>query len=93
MAHLTKGEFIMWYRSSIAATALMLGGASAMAGERPIFELMGFPITQHQVNVVGSAYVRERSPIPTLMLEGTPASPHQIAVLTLRPRKGEIANK
>ena len=81
------------YRFSIAAAALMLGGAGAMAGERPTFELMGFPITQHQVAVVGSAYVRERSPTPTLMLEGTPASPHQIAVLTLRPRKGEIAKK
>ncbi len=93
MAHLTKGEIIMWYRFSIAATALMLSGASAMAGERPTYELLGFPITQHQVAVLGSAYVRERSPTPALMLEGMPASPHQIAVLTPRPRKGEIAGR
>jgi hypothetical protein len=32
--------------------------------------------------VLGSAGVRERSPAPTLMLYGMPASPHQVAVLS-----------
>src|SRR5258705_11737310 len=36
--------------------------------------------------LLGSASVRERSPTPTLMLSGTPASPHQVAVLSQRPR-------
>jgi hypothetical protein len=48
---------------SIAATAaLVLGGAGASAAELPTFELMGFPITPHQVQVVGSGNVQERSP-------------------------------
>jgi hypothetical protein len=36
--------------------------------------------------VLGSAGVQERSPTPTLMLDGMPASPHQVAVLSPRPR-------
>jgi hypothetical protein len=68
---------------SIAAiAALMLGGAGAAAAELPTFEMMGFPITPHQVQVVGAAHVQERSPTPTLTLGGMPASPHQVAVLT-----------
>jgi hypothetical protein len=75
----------MWYRFWIATTtALMLSGASAAAGELPTYELIGLPITQHQITVVGSAHVQERSPTPTLTLAGMPASPHQIAVLTRR---------
>jgi hypothetical protein len=74
----------------VAATAaLMLGGAGAAAAELPTFETMGFPITPHQVQVVGAARVQERSPTPTLMLGGMPASPHQVAVLTPRPRMTE----
>jgi hypothetical protein len=72
---------------SIAATAaLMLCGAGVAATELPTFEKMGFPITLHQVQVVGPAHVQERSPTPTLTLYGMPASPHQLAVLTPRPR-------
>ena len=71
----------------IAATAaLMLDGAGAAAAELPTYEVIGFPITQHQLVAVGSANVQERSPTPTLTLAGMPASPHQVAVLTPRPR-------
>ncbi len=65
-------------------TAIMLGGAGVEAAELPSFELMGFPITPVQVQVVGAAHVEERSPIPTLTLGGMPASPHQVSVLTPR---------
>jgi hypothetical protein len=72
---------------SIAATAaLMLGGAGAAAAEPPTFERLGFPMTLHQVQVTGAAHVKEQSPVPTLTLGGMPASPHQVAVLTPRPR-------
>jgi hypothetical protein len=65
--------------------------ASAVAAELPTFELMGFPITRHQVALLGAAQIRERSPTPTLTLAGMPASPHQVAVLTARPRPtGEL---
>jgi len=80
-------EIVMWYRFSIVATAaLLLGGVGAAAAELPTYEVMGFPITQHQIVAIGSAHVQERSPTPTLTLGGMPASPHQIAVLTPRPK-------
>ena len=67
-----------------AITAVMLNGAAA--AELPTFELTGFPITPHQVAVLGSAQVQEQTRNPALTLGGMPASPHQIAVLTPRPR-------
>jgi hypothetical protein len=70
----------------IGATVVVLGGINAKAEERPAFERFGFPITQTEVAVLGSAGVRERSPTPRLMLYGMPASPHQVAVLSPHPR-------
>ena len=75
---------------STTAIVDMLSGASA-AAELPAFELMGFPITPHQVAVVGSAHVQEQAPTSTLTLGGMPASPHQVAVLTPRSRATETA--
>ena len=51
----------------------------------PSYEVMGFPITPHQISIVGSAHVEEQSPSPSLVKAGMPASPHQIAALTPRP--------
>jgi hypothetical protein len=51
----------------------------------PSYEVMGFPITPHQISIVGSAHVEEQLPSPSLVMAGMPASPHQIAVLTPRP--------
>jgi hypothetical protein len=67
-----------------SSEAVMLGRASATAVELPSYEV--FPITPHQFSVVGSAHVEEQSPSPSLMMAGMPASPHQVAVLTPRPR-------
>ena len=72
--------------SIIGTTVVVFGGINAKAEDHPAFERFGFPITQTQVAVLGSAGVRERSPTPTLMLYGMPASPHQVAVLSPRPR-------
>jgi hypothetical protein len=83
----------MWYRFSMGATAtFMLSGFAATAAELPTYEIMGFPITQHQIAAVNSALVQERSPTPTLTMGGMPASPVQIAVLTPRPKQ-EMAAK
>jgi len=71
--------------SITAVAAVVLNGAGAPAAELPTFELVGFPITSHQVAVIGAADVQEQSPIATLTLGGMPASPHQVAVLTPRP--------
>jgi hypothetical protein len=76
----------------IAVVATILDAVSAAAAELPTFELRGFPITPHQVAVVGSANVEEHSTTPTLMFGGMPASPHQVAVLTQRSRAAEQAS-
>ena len=77
----------------IAAPAIALGQSpeAAMldrpvAAALPSYEVMGFPITLHQISAVGSAHVKEQSPSPSLVMAGMPASPHQVAVLTPRPR-------
>jgi hypothetical protein len=77
----------MKYLLSIAAiTAVTLCGAGTEAAQLPSYELMGFPISPHQISVVGSANVREQPPSTSLTMAGMPASPHQVSVLTPRPR-------
>jgi hypothetical protein len=80
----------------LIATIAAIGGttpnhADACALRLPTFELAGFPISRHQVAVLGSAQVEGRAASPTLMLAGMPASPHQIAVLTPRAKTLKIA--
>jgi len=72
-----------------AATALMVCGSAVSAAELPTFEVMGFPITLLQVALMGGSGVEEQSPSPTLTSGGMPASPHQMTVLTPRPRVAE----
>jgi hypothetical protein len=69
----------------LAAGAVLLGGATAARAEYPTFEINGFPFTQHQLNGVPTGQVRESMPA-TATLAGMPVSPHQVAVLTPRPR-------
>ena len=73
----------MLLMAAIAAATMV--GSGAGAGELPSFELKGFPITRHQVAVMGEQDVQEQSVTPTLTFGGMPASPHQIAALTPRP--------
>jgi hypothetical protein len=69
-----------------AAAILMLGMAGATAGELPSYDVAGFPITPHQMSVLGQlGGVQEQPAVPTLLREGMPASPHQIAILSHRP--------
>ena len=75
---LVAGPAVALCQSSIA---VMLNRASA-ATKLPSYELMGFPISQHQFSVLGSANIKEQSPSPSLTMAGMPASPHQVAVLT-----------
>lgn len=77
----------MFKHLSITSLVFMLSGAVASAQDLPTYEAKGFPITPLQVSVLGcSAQVQERAPTPALTMDGMPASPHQIAVLTPRPR-------
>jgi hypothetical protein len=76
----------------LAGPAIAVGQSSqaamlerTIAAALPSYEVKGFPVTPHQISVVGSAHVEEQSPSPSLVMAGMPASPHQIAVLTPRP--------
>ncbi|WP_245285104.1 hypothetical protein [Bradyrhizobium sp. WSM3983] len=77
--------------SIIAAIGGVATSHAACALRLPTFERAGFPISRHQVAVLGSAQVEESAVTPTLMLAGMPASPHQIAVLTPRAKTLKIA--
>jgi predicted flavoprotein YhiN len=70
--------------AAIGGTSTNKAGACNL--NLPTFELMGFPISPHQVAVMGSAHVEESSAAPKLELAGMPASPHQIAVLAPRTK-------
>ena len=74
---------------SIVIVTVSLSGVVAKATELPSYELMGLPIALHQLLVVGPANVKERSPSRSLTMAGMPASPHQVSVLTRRPRTTE----
>ncbi len=77
----------MWNRLLLlAAAGLIVDGVSAAGAELPTYEAMGFPITPHQLALLGPANTQEQAPAATLTFSGMPASPHQIAVLTPRPR-------
>jgi hypothetical protein len=76
----------------LAAAILMLGMAGASAGELPRYDVAGFPVTPHQMSVLGqSGSVQEQPSMPTLLREGMPASPHQTAVLSRRQQTAESA--
>jgi hypothetical protein len=68
------------------AVAIANGIDVAAAAELPTYQSTGFPITAHQVSVLGSAHVQEAPSVPALTLGGMPASPNQIEVLTARKK-------
>jgi hypothetical protein len=68
----------------LATVTALVDVTSAAQAEPPTFELNGFPITQHQVAVLGGTGIQEQSRTPMLTLGDMPASPHQVAVLTPR---------
>lgn len=77
--------------SITAAAALMVCGSAAVAAELPTYEVTSFPITSVQVALMGGSGVEEQSPSPTLTFAGMPASPHQVIVLSPRPKVAEGA--
>lgn len=65
-----------------AVSAALLGG-TASAKELPRYDLAGFPISPHQISVLGvTGKIKEQSPSPAMTVNGMPASPGQILVLT-----------
>ncbi len=61
--------------------------AAAADRELPQYEVMGFPISAHQMSVLQSGGIEEQLLTPMLTLQGMPASPHQIAVIGFRTKR------
>jgi hypothetical protein len=76
--------------SAVGIVAVLTG--PAFAQQLPQYEVAGFPISPHQISVLGSRDVQEQSISPTLRLDGMPASPNQIAVIGHRSKQ-QIADK
>ena len=73
------------YRFPIVAIGtVVLGIASARASELPSFELLGFPITPHQVALLGAENVQRKWQLRRSRSPAMPASSHQIEVLSPR---------
>lgn len=76
---------------AVAATGTLLLSEIASAREFPVYELLGFSMSPHQISVLGAAgNPNEQSPGTSLTMGGMPASSHQITVLTPRPRTEEF---
>jgi hypothetical protein len=74
-------------RKKLLLIAIVIIGLSRPvvgAAELPSYELMGFPITPHQLLVLEPANIKEQLPSPSLTIAGMPASPHQVSVLARR---------
>lgn len=78
---------------SIAACALNV--MNATAGELPVFEVAGFPISPHQMMVLGPANVQEQLRESALLPAGLSASPVQLSILVPRSqgRRGLSGNE
>jgi hypothetical protein len=76
---------------AMATTGTLLLSGIASAQEFPVYELSGFPISPHQISIMGAtANLREQSPGTSLTMGGMPASPLQILVLTPRQRASRV---
>jgi hypothetical protein len=70
----------MTYQAMLAAAAIAVGGASATAGELPIYQVDGIVMTPHQQSVLTPSNAQERLPENVFAY----GSPHQIVVLSPR---------
>jgi hypothetical protein len=72
------------YLSIAAAVAISIaGGTASFAAELPTYEAAGLPISPVQVGLLGAANVQQSQVATTTP---TTASPHQLSVLTPRPK-------
>jgi hypothetical protein len=72
------------YLGAVAALLIHIG--AVRAGDLPAFELTDFPISPHQISVLGSAAVKEEPAAPLIMFDSMSIAPQQLVVLTPRPR-------
>jgi hypothetical protein len=75
------------YLSIAAAVAILIaGGTASFAAELPTYEAAGLPISPVQVGLLGAANVQQSQVATTTTTTTTTASPHQLSVLTPRPK-------
>jgi hypothetical protein len=75
---------------AMATTGTLLLSGIASAQEFPAYELSGFPISPHEISIMGATVnLKEQSPGTSLTMAGMPASPVQVLVLTPRQRVRE----
>jgi hypothetical protein len=83
----TRRKGLMKTLFAMATTGTLLLSGIASAQEFPVYKLSGFPISLHQISVMGAtANLKEQSPGTSLTMGGMPASSLQILVLTPRQR-------
>ncbi len=75
---------------AITATGTLFLSGIAWAGELPSYEVSGFPITPHQIAVLGAtgSLKEKQSPSTSLVVGGMPASPVQLSILA--PRQSAV---
>ncbi len=74
---------------AITATGTLFLSGIALAAELPSYEVSGFPITPHQMAVLGATgSIKEQSPSTSLVVDGMPASPVQLSILA--PRQSAV---
>ncbi len=74
---------------AITATETLFLSGIALAAELPSYEVSGFPITPHQISVLGTTgSLKEQSPSTSLVVGGMPASPVQLSILA--PRQSAV---
>jgi hypothetical protein len=72
---------------AMATTGTLLLSGIASAQELPVFGVSGFAISPCQISIIGAtANLKEQSPGTSLTMNGMPASPLQVLVLTPRHR-------
>jgi hypothetical protein len=72
--------------SIAAAIAIsMAGGTAGLAAELPTYEVTGLPMSPVQVGLLGAAHVQENAQAKSVATASA-ASPHQLSVLTPRPK-------
>jgi hypothetical protein len=75
---------------AVATTGTLLLSGIASAREFPVYELSGFPISPDEISIMGATVnLKEQSPGTSLTMDGMPASPVQILVLTPHQRAPE----
>jgi hypothetical protein len=83
-------ERIMKTLFAMATTGTLLLSGIASAREFPVYELSGFPISPDEISIMGATVnLKEQSPGTSLTMDGMPASPVQILVLTPHQRAPE----